>query len=103
MPHDIAFKVGDQIRCPSGLTGNGIIAARRTDESKNITYTVFTDFGDTIQLSEIELLDQYVVINQDPTLEEMYGNKTGDNVERWLDARLWLVLEQAAQYKELGQ
>lgn len=101
MPHDIAFKVGDQIRCPSGLTGNGIIAARRTEEGKNIIYTVFTDFGNTIHLSEIELLNRYELIEQSPTLEELYGEEVGDNVQRWLDDRLSLIVYQAVEYKEI--
>lgn len=101
MPHDIAFKVGDQIRCTTGKTGNGIIAGRCSDESKNIIYTVFTDFGNTTHLNEIEMLNSYELINQSPTLEEFYGEDSGDNVKRWLNDRLALVLEQTTGYKEL--
>ncbi len=88
MPTDIAFKVGDQLRCINKMSGNGIVVARSAKDG-DITYTVFTDFGNIIgKISELDMLNQFEVIEVDPDYQ------SATPIHRWLIDRAELIKQQ---------
>lgn len=80
-----AFKVGDCLhpirdKNIEPLTGNCIIAGRKFKDGE-IQYTLFTDFGNTVVLSEKDVIHHYECTNS-------------CEVERWLIERRDLANEQ---------
>lgn len=83
------FKVGDQLRCINKMSGNGIVVARSAKDDE-VTYTVFTDFGNIIKkLSETEMNHQF----------EVNGNKA---IADWWYDRSQLIFEQELTAREFN-
>ncbi len=90
------FKVGDQLQCINKMSGNGIVVARSAKDDE-VTYTVFTDFGNIIdKLSESEMNHQFEVIERDE-MNEISNDPIGD----WIRRRAQLTIHQQIHYNKI--
>jgi hypothetical protein len=73
------------------MSGNGIVVARSAKDG-DITYTVFTDFGNIIHhITELDMLDQFEVIERHSDYDNVPAQT---NISNWIWKRQSLINDQ---------